>query len=112
VRGEAVVRPRRARGVRPPRRQLRVYESNGSFSFTFIETGTYTVDFEDPALSDQTSQFTGANHFTLAPGGVVVLSQTWHDFPTGLRIWERVHLTEVNGEPVVEREFRKVTGCP
>ena len=85
---------------------------DGSFSFTFIETGTYTVDFEDPALADQTSQFTGTQHFTLTPGGTEVTSVTWHDFPTGLRIWVRFHATVVNGEPVVERKIQKVTGCP
>lgn len=30
----------------------------------------------------------------------------------GIRIFVRVHLTEVNGQPVVDREILEVTGCP
>lgn len=85
---------------------------DGSFNFTFTETGTYHVDFLDPALADQDSQFTEAIHVTLTPGGTFVASVAFHDFPTGIRIWERFHLTEVDGRPVVERDIQKVTGCP
>lgn len=85
---------------------------DGSFSLNFIETGTYHVDFVEPALADQDSQFTEAFHATLTPGETLVVSLTFHDFPTGIRIWERLHLTEVDGSPVVEREIQKVTGCP
>ena len=88
------------------------WRPDGSLSFTFIETGTYNVDFDDPALADQTSQFTGASHFTVTPGATLVYSETWHDFPTGLRIWFRVNTVEVDGRLVVDREVTKVTGCP
>jgi hypothetical protein len=85
---------------------------DGSFSATFIETGTYTVDFVNPALSDQKSQFTGAVHFTFTPGETFVFSESFHDFPTGLRIWFRAKLVEVHGRTVVDRVIEKVTGCP
>jgi hypothetical protein len=85
---------------------------DGSFSFNFTETGTYHVDFVDPTVADQDSQFTEAVHASLTPGGTFVVSVAFHDFPTGIRIWERFHLTEVDGSPVVEREIQKVTGCP
>ena len=85
---------------------------DGSFSGSFIDIGTYHVDFVDPALADQNSQFAEAVHVTLTPGETFVVSLAFHDFPTGIRIWERFHLTEVNGSPVVEREIFKVTGCP
>jgi hypothetical protein len=49
---------------------------------------------------------------TLTPGGTFVVSVALHDFPTGIRVWERFHLTEADGSPVVERDFQKVTGCP
>ncbi len=85
---------------------------DGSFSFNFIDTGTYEVDFVDPALADQKSQWAEAVHVTLTSGGTFVVSVAFHDFPTGIRIWERFHLTEVDGSLVVEREIQKVTGCP
>lgn len=85
---------------------------DGSFSFNFVDTGTYHVDFVDPALADQNSQWAEAVHVTLTPGGTFVVSLAFHDFPTGIRIWERFHLTEVDGSPVVEREIQEITGCP
>jgi hypothetical protein len=85
---------------------------DGSLSFQFVDTGTYHVDFVDPALGHQESQFTESVHFTAAPGGTVVFSATFHDFPTGIRIYERVHVTEVDGRLIVDRDIMKVTGCP
>ena len=77
-----------------------------------MSTGTYHVDFLDPALADQDSQFAGPTHVTLAPSGTFVFSVAFHDFPTGLRIRQRNHLTVVDGSPVVDRDILKVTGCP
>jgi hypothetical protein len=85
---------------------------DGSLSFQFVDTGTYHVDFVDPALDDQESQYTEVLHFTAAPGGTVVYSLTFHDFPTGLRIYVRAHVTEVDGSLIVDRDVTKVTGCP
>ena len=87
-------------------------QRDDSFTFHFLETGTYHVDFEDSSLADQDSQFTGSSTVVLTPGQAVVVANTWHDFPTGLKIWERFHLTLVDGLPVVERYVLKVTGCP
>jgi hypothetical protein len=86
--------------------------ADGTFTFHFTSNGTYHVDFVDPALADQESQFTDAETFTLTPGGTQIVSVAFHDFPTGLKIWERHHLTVVDGKPVVERDILKVTGCP
>jgi hypothetical protein len=86
--------------------------ADGTFTFHYTSTGTYHVDFVDPALADQESQFTEADTFTLTPGGTQIVSGAFHDFPTGLKIWERRHLTVVDGNPVVERDILKVTGCP
>lgn len=87
-------------------------EQDGSFNAKFIDTGTYHVDFVDPAIADQDSQFTYSIHHAFTPGGVEVLTETFHDFPTGVRIWERFHATVVDGRIVIEREVFKVTGCP
>jgi hypothetical protein len=87
-------------------------ERDGSYAFHYLETGTYHVDFDDPTLADQDSQFTGSNTVVLTLGETVVVASTWHDFPTGLQIWERYHLTIVNGQPVIERYVLIVTGCP
>jgi hypothetical protein len=86
--------------------------ADGSFTFQDMSTGTYHVDFLDPALADQDSQFAGPTHVTLAPSGTFVFSVAFHDFSTGLRIWQRLHLTVVDGRPVVDRDILKVTGCP
>lgn len=87
-------------------------EDASTFNVQFTETGTYHVDFVDPALEDQDSQFTLSIHHVLTPSGAEVFNSTWHDFPTGIKIWERVHATFVDGDLIVEREFQKVTGCP
>jgi hypothetical protein len=87
-------------------------EQDGTFNVTFADTGTYHVDFVDPAIADQDSQFTHTAHHAFTPGGVEIFNTTFHDFPTGIMIWERVHATFVNEQLVIEREVFKVTGCP
>ncbi len=87
-------------------------EQDGTFNGTYVDTGTYHVDFVDPAIADQDSQFTTTVHHTFTPGGVEVLTTTFHDFPTGIRIWVRFHGTAVDGRIIIEREVFKVTGCP
>ena len=86
--------------------------ADGSFSFVDAATATYHADFVDPARADQDSRQVGGFHITLTPGGTLVSSFAFHDFPTGIRIWQRYHLTVVDGNPVVERDILKVTGCP
>jgi hypothetical protein len=87
--------------------------ADGSFSFVDVNTGTYHVDFVDPALPDVDSRQVGAFHITLTPGGTQVVSLAFHDFPTGVMIWQRFHLTVVDGNPVVERFIEKVEpACP
>ena len=49
---------------------------------------------------------------TLTPGGTFVVRVAFHDFPTVIRIWERFHLTEVDGRPIAEREIQTIAGCP
>jgi hypothetical protein len=85
---------------------------DGTFNFQFTETGTYHVDFVDPALQDQNSQFTDSIHHVHTPGGTDVIHLAFHDFPTGIKIWELIHVTRVHGRIVVEREVQRVTGCP
>jgi len=87
-------------------------QNGDSFTSHYTETGTYHVDFDDPNLADQDSQFTGASTIVLTPGQTIVVATTWHDFPTGMKIWEQYHLTLVDGQPVIERSVLKVTGCP
>lgn len=87
-------------------------EQDGTFNVTFAETGTYHVDFVDPAIANQDSQYTQTARHAFMPSGVEVYNLTFHDFPTGIRIWERIHATFVNEQLIVEREVFKVTGCP
>jgi hypothetical protein len=69
-------------------------------------------DYEDPALPDLTGRLTEVNHFTLTPGNTFVGSVTFHDFPSGLRIFERHHLTMVGDQIIVERDLISFEGCP
>jgi hypothetical protein len=85
---------------------------DGTFNFVDVSTLTYHVDFVDPTLADQDSQSTQAIHAALTPGGVFVESLQFHDHPTGLRIWEHLVLTVVNGNVIVDRDITGVTGCP
>jgi hypothetical protein len=87
-------------------------QRDDSYTFHSTENGTYHVDFDDPSLADQDSRFTGSNTVTLSSGQTLVVATTWHDFPTGLKIWERYHLTVVDGQPVIESYVLKFTGCP
>lgn len=85
---------------------------DGTFNTHWTQTGTYHVDFVDPALADQDSQYTDQIHHVLTRGETEVFSETFHDFPTGLKIWVRIHATIVRGRLLVEREVEKVSGCP
>jgi hypothetical protein len=85
---------------------------DGTFNFVDVATLTYHVDFVDPALADQDSQQTQALHVALTPGGVNVVSFQLHDHPTGLRIWEHLVLTVVDGNVIVDRDILGVEGCP
>jgi hypothetical protein len=87
-------------------------EPDGRFNVHFTQTGTYHVDFVDPARADQESQYTDSIHHVFTPGAVEVFNETFHDFPDGIRIWVRIHATVVDGRLVVERVVNKVTGCP
>ncbi len=71
-------------------------DPEGTFNVTFVDTGTYHVDFVEPAIADQGSQFTHTAHHAFTPGEVEIFNLTFHDFPTGIKIWERVHATFVN----------------
>ena len=88
--------------------------ADGSFSFHDTATGTYHVDFVDPARPDLDSRQTSSFQLTLTPGGTMIVSFTFHDFPTGVKIWQRYHLmTVVNGNPVIERDITKIEpACP
>ena len=56
--------------------ELTTSRNNGGY-------GNPRVDFVDPALRDQHSQFTEAAHYALTPGATEVYNLTFLDFPTG-----------------------------
>jgi hypothetical protein len=87
--------------------------SDGRFNVQFTQTGTYHVDFLDPALPDQDSQYTDSIHHVLTPSQTEVFNEAFHDFPSGIRIWQRTHVTVLaDGHLIVERVIFRVTGCP
>ncbi len=87
-------------------------EADGRFNVQYTQTGTYHVDFVDPALTDQSSQYTESVHHVLTPGNTEVFNLAFHDFPNGIRIWERIHVTMLgDGRLTVERVVFQFTGC-
>jgi hypothetical protein len=87
-------------------------EEDGQFNVQFTQTGTYRVDFTNPDVEDQVAQYTESIHHVFTPGETEVFNFAYHDFPDGVRIWQRTHMTVVDGQLVVERVIDKVTGCP
>ena len=86
---------------------------DGRFNVQFTQTGTYHVEFLDPALPDQDSQYTDSIHHVLTPSRTEVFNEAFHDFPSGIRIWQRTHVTVLpDGRLIVERVIFEVTGCP
>lgn len=89
-----------------------VKESGDSLAVVFGETGRYETDFVDPSIQDYKSQFTEAGHFNLTPGGTVVFTSQFHDFPGTIDIRERIVFVESQGSVRVDRYALTVTGCP
>lgn len=89
-----------------------VMDHGNSLHVVFGETGRYVTDFDDPSIEDYSSQFTEAGHFGLTPGGTVVVTSQFHDFPGSIQIHERVVFVEAAGSVKVDSYDLTVTGCP
>jgi hypothetical protein len=85
---------------------------DGSFNFSYIETGTYHTDFDDPTIPSYDSQFTGAQHGTLTRGGTQIFTFQWHDFPGSITIHEQMLFVQVGDEVKLDRDDLRVDGCP
>lgn len=86
--------------------------ADGTFLYRDVAVVTYVADYDDPTLPDLSGRLTEVNHFVLTPGDTFNGTTTFHDFAGDLRIFVRVHVTEVKGSVVVNREFVSFTGCP
>jgi hypothetical protein len=89
-----------------------VTSSDDAYHLTYVENGTYAIDFDDPAIADATSQFTDAQHVNFTPGGVFVATDLEHDFPDTVRIRLQLVAVEQGGVVRVSREILDVSGCP
>ena len=84
---------------------------------TDVETGTYSYDFDDPSIPDA-SGYRYSSPFTAVvnKNEDLILTENQHEYlpgsPNGITVSFRLHVTWHDGEPIVEREFFKVTGCP
>ena len=87
-------------------------KADGTFTFQEVITANYTSDFHDPAIPTASGRFTEVNHFASTPGGTSITAITSHDFLGGIRIFFRVHITEVDDNLVVSRELFDFSGCP
>jgi hypothetical protein len=86
---------------------------DGSFWYHYTARVNYLSDFVDPAIPDERGSLTEVISINLTPGGVVTSTSTFHDYlGADIRIYERFHLTEVDGELVVVRDVGGVEGCP
>ena len=91
---------------------LRVQDFGDTFNATYVETGTYTTDLDDPAFDDYSSQFTGAVHVNVTKSGVAVTTDLWHDFPGSITIRTSLVFVVRDGAVQVDREVFYVSGCP
>ena len=82
-----------------------------------VETGTYSYDFDDPSIPDVSGyRYTSPFTAVVNKNEDIILTENQHEHlpgsPNGITVSFRLHVTWHNGEPIVEREFFKVTGCP
>ena len=92
--------------------KLVVTDLGDSVHVTFTEHGTYVTDFDDPAIADYASSFTGAVQFNLTRGGTITLSNQWRDFPGTIQIHEHITFVQVGDDIRIDRDELTVTGCP
>jgi hypothetical protein len=87
--------------------------ADGSFWYHYTARVDYISDFVDPTIPDARGSLTEVIAFNLTPGGVAIGTGTFHDYlGEDIRIYERFHLTVIDGEPVVDRSISGVEGCP
>jgi hypothetical protein len=82
-----------------------------------VENGTYSYDFDDPSIPDVSgSRYTSPFTAVVNKNEDLILKENQHEFlpvsRNGITVSFRLHATWRDGEPIVEREFFKVTGCP
>ena len=92
--------------------RLEVTDLGDSVHVAFGELGTYSTDFDDPAITDYTSRFTDAGHFNITRGGSVVYTEQWRDFPGTIRIHEHIVFVEAGGDVRIDKDEVTFTGCP
>ena len=97
--------------------RLQILTFDDMFHLVDIETGTYSYDFDDPAIPDVTGhRYTSPTSIHFTKGETFVHTENIVEFvpgaPDGIRLSIRYHLTWRSGVPLVEREVFRVTGCP
>lgn len=86
---------------------------DGTYVFHFTDVVRYFSDFDDPEIADQSGRLTEVGTFVLTPGETFTQTLTFHDFlGKDIKIFERGHLTLVDGVPTVERSVSGYSGCP
>ena len=92
--------------------QVRITDFGDTYHVSYVETGTYETDFDNPTIDDYSSQFTEAAQVSLTKGGVAVTTNMFHDFPGSIMIRTRLVLVEKDGTVLVDRDVFDVSGCP
>ncbi|MDQ0576796.1 hypothetical protein [Agromyces albus] len=86
---------------------------DGSFWYHYTARVNYVSDFVDPSIPDARGSLTEVINFNLTPGATFTGTGTYHEYlGDDIRIYERFHLTVVDGEPVVDRFISGFEGCP
>jgi hypothetical protein len=81
-----------------------------------VENGTFFYDYDDPTIPDVSSRYVSPFSLVVNKGDDMHIMESQHEFvpgsPDGVEIRFRYHLTWRDGQPIVEREYFGVAGCP
>jgi hypothetical protein len=93
-------------------KQRFVLRGDGTWNFQYTGVVTYISDYDDPSLPEVSGRLTEVGNYNLTPSMNYVATETFHDFFGDVRIWWKLNLKVVDGQPVVDRTMLEVTGCP
>ena len=86
--------------------------ADGSFHFVDFETGTVTIDWDDPSMPDQTAKLTNTLDVNFTSGETFTWNETYRQRDRVFTIRGYIRLIVVDGVPKVEKEAFFFSGCP
>lgn len=86
--------------------------ADGSFHYIDFETGTVTLDWDDPTIPDVTLRLTNTFEVNVTPGEIITLSETYRQGGRTFRVREHLQIVVTKGTPRVERWTIYFSPCP